>query len=103
MPKPPDIKVSTIISGRMMDPIVELQWGENVCHMTPAEARRHASTIAAAASSAEMDAYLHQYLTGNNSFSTEQVATIMNDFRAWRARELMIPSPPMTPKKERPI
>lgn len=55
--------VSSIVSGRTFEPLVEITWGDKKAQFGLKEAREHALYILECAEAAESDAFVFKWLT----------------------------------------
>ena len=82
------IFVTSIVSGRTFEPLVQIEWGDKKCQLGLDEARSHALWILEAAEAAESDAFVFQWLTrdivGDQEDATANFDQIMEEFQAFR-------------------
>ncbi|MGH9962237.1 MAG: hypothetical protein ACREBC_34795 [Pyrinomonadaceae bacterium] len=90
--------VTSIMSGRTFEPLVQIEWGEKSCQMGLEEARGHALGILEAAEAAESDAFVFQWLTRDNIGTAQdeqdkfkQVIEEFKKFRSARTKQQSIP------------
>jgi hypothetical protein len=78
------IDVTSIVSSRTKEGIVQFKWNAEDGQLTPDEARAHALGIIEAAEAAETDAFLVEFLTTKLKTTFETAIVILRDFRAFR-------------------
>lgn len=83
------IWVYSMVSSRDQSPAVRLTWGKQVALFTPAEARAHAFSIIEAASAAELDACLTQFLIEKLELSGEEANKVLSVYRHKRETEAL--------------
>jgi hypothetical protein len=85
---PEEINVTSLVSGRTLEPVVQIQWGEHRAQLSPEEARQHALSILSCAEAAESDAFVFQWLTrdivGTEAERAAEFERIMREFRGFR-------------------
>lgn len=81
---PPNLVISSVVSGRTRKPYVQLQWGEERGQLTPAEAVEHATKIIRAAESALSDAFLVNFFSEKLDIAPELALGVLADFRRYR-------------------
>ncbi len=90
---PDRIDVSSIVSGRTLEPFVTITWGEYRAQLTPEEARQHALIILECAEAAETDAFVFNWLTrdvvGTEAEKGEEFERIIGAFRAFREARIV--------------
>lgn len=83
-----NIFVSSIVSGRTMEPLVEIQWGDRKAQVGLEEARNHALHILECAEAAESDAFVFGWLTrdiiGTAEDERENFRQIIEEFKRFR-------------------
>ena len=78
------IMVSSLVSHRTGDPLVNFHSASPRAQLTPAQARHLAQSLIEAAEAAEQDAFLVRYLRTQFDLSEGQAATFLMDYRAAR-------------------
>jgi hypothetical protein len=80
--------VTSIVSGRTFEPLVQIQWGDKSCQMGLNEAREHALGILEAAEAAESDAFVFHWLmrdiVGTEQDEQENFQRVIAEFKAFR-------------------
>jgi len=76
---------TSIYGARNRRGLVEIQLGETVVTVRPAEARAHAYNILACAEAAETDEFLVGWLMGlKGTDDPRRVLLVLREFREWR-------------------
>jgi hypothetical protein len=92
MRKPSSIEARSIVSGRNLEPYVEIVLmfddgtEEKVTQWTPDDAYHHAMAVLGCVEAANTDAFLVAFVTEKVGLPLEQTGSILRDFRAWRER-----------------
>ena len=85
---PERIDVTSMVSGRTLEPFVQISWGNYHAQLTPEEARAHALIILECAEAAESDAFVFRWLTrdliGTAADEAGEMQRIMDEFRQFR-------------------
>jgi hypothetical protein len=87
------IQVSSLVSGRTFEPLVEIRWGDLRAQLGLEEARSHALYILECAEGAESDAFVFQWLTRDIIGTTagddrENFMQVIEEFRKFREARL---------------
>jgi hypothetical protein len=89
---PEMIEVKSLVSGRTMEPFVEIVWGEQRAQLSLEEARNHALYILECADAAESDLFVFQWLTrdvvGTEADKQAEFQRVMREFQAFREARL---------------
>jgi hypothetical protein len=92
---PPDeqIFVTSLLSGRTHEPLIEISWGVNKAQLPLGDARNQALYILEACEASESDAFVFQWLTrdiiGTSEDEKGNIALVIEEFKAFReARRL---------------
>lgn len=94
MRKPSSIQARSIVSGRNLEPYVQIVLvyddgtEEQITQWTPEEAYHHAMCVLGAVEAANTDAFLVSFLTDKEKIGMPLEATgaVLQDFRLWRDR-----------------
>jgi hypothetical protein len=89
--KPTDegtIWVSSLVSNKTKLPLVQIEWGDKKCQMTPEEARGHARIILECAEAAEVDAFLYDFFE-NEVGAKDHGYKAVHAFREYRKKHTM--------------
>lgn len=82
------IEVVNIVSGRTMEPLVEIRLGIERAQLTVTDARQHAQYILEVAEAAESDAFvfqwLHRDIIGDDKDNKENWEKLIAEFQAFR-------------------
>jgi hypothetical protein len=92
--KPSSIQARSIVSGRNLEPYVQIVLvyddgtEEQITQWTPEEAYHHAMCVLGAVEAANTDAFLVSFLTDKEKIGMPLEATgaVLQDFRLWRDR-----------------
>lgn len=89
------IFVTSIVSGRTYEPLIEIQWGDRKAQLGLDEARTHALGILEAAEAAESDAFVFKWLTrdiiGTADDDAENFKEIIEQFKEFRLARRDLP------------
>ena len=92
MRKPKCIEARSIVSGRNLEPYVQIVMmyddgtEEQVTQWTPEEAYHHAMAVLGAVEAANTDAFLVSFLTARMGVPLDKTGPVLLDFRVWRNR-----------------
>lgn len=85
---PTNIEITSIVSGRTFEPLVNIKWGNYQAQLSVEEARTHALGILEAAEAATIDAFIFAWLTRNiepNAADAQaQFEAAMQHFESYR-------------------
>lgn len=84
---PPDeqIFVTSLLSGRTQEPLIEISWGVNKAQLPLPDARNHALYILEACEASESDAFVFQWLTrGTSEDEKGNMTLVIEEFKAFR-------------------
>lgn len=83
-----EIFVTSLVSGRTFEPLVEISWGDRKAQFGLEEARQHAHGILEAAEAAESDAFVFQWLMrdviGTERDHQENFQQVIEEFKRFR-------------------
>ncbi|MCC6328950.1 MAG: hypothetical protein IT174_10570 [Acidobacteria bacterium] len=83
------ISVTSIVSGRTFEPLVQIDWGDLSAQLGLREAREHALGILEAAEAAESDAFVFQWITrdivGTSQDEKDNWRQIIEEFKQFRS------------------
>jgi hypothetical protein len=81
--------VESLISGRTMEPLVEIHWGDAKAQMSVDEARQHALAVLECAEAAVSDAFVFAWLTrdiiGTDEDAKGNWDEVISEFKKFRA------------------
>lgn len=78
------ILITSLVSSRTREGVVQLEWGDKKAQLSCEEARQHALRIMECAEAAESDAFFIEWLQTNLSFSMETAVQMLENFRSYR-------------------
>lgn len=81
------INVTSLVSHRTGQGMVQLSTARNEAQLTPAEARHLAQSLIEAAEAAEQDAFLVHFFTTVAGFTQPEAAAILVQFRELRDQQ----------------
>lgn len=82
------IFMEAIVSGRTRQGMVNIRWGFLSAQLTVEQTRKHAIDLLRTAEAAQSDAFLHWLLVDKFKANEAGVAGVMEDFRAYRERNV---------------
>jgi hypothetical protein len=82
------IWVTTLVSSRTREGVVEFTWGEKRAQLSVQEARDHALVVLECAEAAETDAFLVHFLENELKMDFDRAVGIMRSFRSFREQRL---------------
>jgi hypothetical protein len=82
------IHITSLVSSRTKEGVVELNWGDKKAQFSPEEARKHALKILECADAAETDAFIVDFFVKRLGQKFEQSLRILQDFRAFREERM---------------
>ena len=85
-PDPRTIHTHSIVSHRTGRGVVVIQWNEEAAQFDPEDARVFAQTILRECDNAETDAFLYSYFKVQAGLTAKQLAHLIVDYRAHRAK-----------------
>lgn len=89
------IFITSIVSGRTYEPLIQMEWGNEAGQLDLDEARQHALGILEACEAAESDAFVFKWLTrdiiGTNEDEAENFRRIIAEFKEFREARKALP------------
>lgn len=93
--KPEMIFVTSIVSGRTYEPLIQMEWGNEAGQLDLDDARQHALGILEACEAAESDEFVFKWLTrdiiGTTEDERENFRQIIDEFKAFREARKALP------------
>lgn len=93
--KSEEIFITSIVSGRTYEPLIEIEWNGQRGQLQLDEARQHALGILEAAEAAESDAFVFKWLTrdiiGTADDDAENFKQIIEQFKEFRLARRSLP------------
>lgn len=82
------IWITSLVSSRTKEGVVELNWGDKKAQLSPEEARKHALKILECADAAETDAFIVEFFVKRLGQEFDKALMILQDFRSFRDERL---------------
>lgn len=93
--KPEMIFITSIVSGRTYEPLIQIEWNGQAGQLDLDDARQHALGILEACEAAESDAFVFKWLTrdiiGTAQDDADNFRQIIDEFKAFREARKALP------------
>ena len=83
------IWVTTLVSQRTGEAVVEFTWGDKRAQLTCEEARKHALGVLECAEAAETDAFIVEFFHQELGMERDKAIGILRSFRSFREKRLV--------------
>jgi hypothetical protein len=85
-PEKNTIWVTSLVSAKTGEGIVDFRWGETHAQLTVAEARNHAAGVYEVAEAAETDAFIVEFFEKELNCDRDKAIGILRAFRGYREK-----------------